>query len=58
MFFPDYDIFKNRWTSKRLSIAMDVLLPEQIEELSRIFRAFDSQNKQSLSVRELGACFK
>uniref|UniRef100_A0A7S0N865 EF-hand domain-containing protein n=1 Tax=Cryptomonas curvata TaxID=233186 RepID=A0A7S0N865_9CRYP len=37
---------------------MEVLLPEQIEELLNIFRSFDTQGKQSLSARELGACFK
>ena len=40
------------------TVIMEILLPEQIEELSRVFRAFDSQGKQSLNVRELGACFK
>jgi hypothetical protein len=44
--------------SKNKFQLMDFLLPEQIEELETIFRSFDTQGKQSLGVRELGACFK
>jgi calmodulin len=38
---------------------MAELLPEdQMQELSKIFRTFDLQNKGFLDARELGACFR